>query len=90
MGAGNQSLEVRGRSQHSVLSLCSPPCNWQDFDYLPGEPNHLPVGVKAVVVADGTAPSNGVQAVPEAVGVLILVGLSQAFGGDVEVVVGGP
>ena len=46
-----------------------------------------PFGVEAVVVADGAAPGDVVQAVAEAVGVLVVVGLLETFGGDVHVVV---
>ena len=53
-----------------------------------GQPDDLAHCVEAVVVANSSAPGNAVQAVPEAVGVLVIVGLPQALGSDVDVVVG--
>ena len=61
----------------------------KDFDDGPGEPDHLAVFVEAVVVADGAAPGDIVETVPEAVSVLVVAGLLQALGGDVDVIVGG-
>ena len=51
--------------------------------------DNVAVFVEAVVVADGATPRQAVQTVPEAIGVLVVVGLSQAFCGDVDVVVSG-
>ena len=52
-------------------------------------PNHVTVFVEAVVVTDGLAPVKVVLTVPEAVGVLVIVGLPQALRGDVDIVISG-
>ena len=59
----------------------------KDLDNDVGQSDHVAVFVEAVVVADGPAPGKAIQRVAEPVGVLVVVGLPQTLGGDVDVVV---
>ena len=69
--------------------VLSPIGGGQDLDNHIRQSNHVTVFVKSVVVTDGLAPGKVVLTVPEAVGVLVVVGLPQALGGDVDIVISG-
>ena len=80
-------LRLGGGTEDLVLPLRGALGDRQHLDDHPRQPHHLAVGVEAIVVPDRAAPGDGVQAVPEAVRVLVVAGLLEALGRDVHVVV---
>ena len=83
-------LGSTGSQNPVTVVFLRPLGGWENLHHDPGETHDLAVGVEAVVVAEGAAPGDVVEAVPESVGVLVVVGLPEALRRDVDGVVGGP
>ena len=73
-----------------MLSVRRALVRWQDLHNHPGQTHNLAVGVETVVVSDRAAPRNAVHTVAEAVSVLVVSGLLEALGRDVDIVICGP
>ena len=83
-----QDLRRRGRTEHAITEVVVISLGGgEHFHNHVGQTDHIPVLVEAVVVSNGPCVGKAVQTISESVGVLIVAGLLQTFGGDVDVVV---